>query len=163
VRLGRNTSYLDRNFDKYQPHRHHTSYNTWQTSKPTCIVHNEHRHSGKPLPLLGHPARHAHGLLIPYLGMTRKEFQNLHLFHFPPVRVPGRWRAMNSTLTAMLGPGRTQHHCILVVRAHEDSQSPNLRSSSAMYPHWLRHRRSRSALSDQIGPIEASGHRSRTE
>ena len=43
------------------------------------------------------------------------------------------------------------------------SQSPNLRSSSTMYPHWLQHRRSRSAPSDQISTIEACGRRSRTE
>ena len=32
----------------------------------------------------------------------------------------------------------------------EDSKFPNLHASSAMYPHWLRHRRSRSAPFDQI-------------
>ena len=47
------------------------------------------------------------------------------------------------------------------------SQSPNLRSSAAMYLlHW-QHRRSRSApsvrLSDQISTIKACGRRSRTE
>ena len=40
---------------------------------------------------------------------------------------------------------------------------PNLRSSSAMYPHWLQHHRSRSAPSDQISTIETCGRRSRTE
>ena len=51
----------------------------------------------------------------------------------------------------LVRPGaRTQHvHRILVRprRQPKDSQSPNLRSSSAMYPHWLRHRWSRSAPS----------------
>ena len=39
---------------------------------------------------------------------------------------------MNSTLTAVLSPGRTA--CMLVC-AHEDSQSPNLRSSILTFSH----------------------------
>jgi hypothetical protein len=59
---------------------------------------------------------------------------------------------MNSTMTAILGPARPHTACAsLCGHKLEDSQSPNLRSSSAMCPHWLQHRRtSRSAPSDQI-------------
>ena len=58
---------------------------------------------------------------------------------------------MNSTLTAVLCPGRTQHRhsmCILVRPRRQPVPYCNLRSLSAMYLHWLRHRRSRSAPSD---------------
>ena len=45
----------------------------------------------------------------------------LHLFHFPPERVHGG-PCMNSTLTAMLSPGRTQYDvCASFGCGHEDS------------------------------------------
>ena len=54
------------------------------------------------------------------------------------------------------------HTACMRVCAHEDSQSPNLRSSSARYPHWLRHRWSRSPPSDQISTTEPCGRSNRT-
>ena len=58
---------------------------------------------------------------------------------------------------------RRQHTACASVCYQEDSQSPNLRSSSAMYlPHW-QHRRSRSAPSDQISsPVAHPASRSMT-
>ena len=93
---------------------------------------------------------------------TKKSVTKRSCVTFPACE--GTWRPMNSTLTAVSSLGRTQHDtacaslCDLSI-----SQSPNLRSSSAMYPHWVRHRQSRSGPSDQISTIEACGRRSRTE
>ena len=57
------------------------------------------------------------------------------------------------------GVKRWRHTACMRVCREASGKSPLscvLASSSAMYPYWLRHRRSRSAPSDQISTIEAS-------
>ena len=50
----------------------------------------------------------------------------------------GTWRAMHE-LNPNRGVKPGAHTACASLCAHEGSQSPNLCSSSAMYPHWLRH------------------------
>ena len=78
---------------------------------------------------------------------------------FPPVRVHGSWRAMSSSPYNRDVKRRSHTACVSLCDLSISASPPNLRSPSAMYPHWLRHRRSRPAPSDQISTIEACGRR----
>ena len=48
------------------------------------------------------------------MGMTHPGRQNDHMVTFPARE--GTWRAMNSTLTAMLSVDNTQHVCVCVTK-----------------------------------------------
>jgi hypothetical protein len=60
-----------------------------------------------------------------------KSVSKLHLFHYPPVTCEGTWRAMSSTLTAVLSVGNTQyvHPCV----TKKTATSPNLKPAFFIY------------------------------
>ena len=93
--------------------------------------------------------------------MTRKEFQILHFFISRTLE--GTWRAMSSTLTAMLSPGRTQHVCVCAPTKTASPLTCVLQPPGTLTGCDTAGAGQHRLNSDQISTIEACERRSRTE